>query len=88
MAISREELRKRVQSIKQSWLDEDFEEQVDRILDSGAVDFENSEQNYKPAYPIVAAILERCAYHCIYGGSYEDVNRRQNRLKNKYKQLL
>lgn len=83
--ITKEDLRKRVLEIKKGWLDDDFEEDLDRILDSGQVDFENSKPNYRPAYPIVAAILERCVEHCLNGSSYEETRREAKRLKNKYK---
>ena len=83
--ITKEELRKRVISIKKSWLDEDFEENLERILDSGLVDFEKSTPNYLPAYPIVAAILERCVDSCLFGSSCEETCRKAKRLKNRYK---
>lgn len=83
--ITKEELRKRVISIKKSWLDEDFEENLDRILNSGLVDFEKSAPNYLPAYPIVAAILERCVDSCLFGSSYDETRRKAKRLKNRYK---
>lgn len=83
--ITKEDLRQRVLEIKESWLDNDFEENLDRILNSGMVDFEKSMQNYRPAYPIVAAILERCVDHCLYGSSYEETKREAKQLKNKYK---
>lgn len=83
--ITREDLRQRVLDIKANWLDKDFEEDLDRILDSGVVNFENSVPNYRPAYPIVAAILERCVEHCLNGSSYEETRREAKRLKNKYK---
>ena len=83
--ITKEELRQRVLMIKKGWLDDDFEESLDAILESGYVDYEKSEQNYKPAYPILAAILERCTERCLYGSSYESTRREAVRLKNKYK---
>ena len=82
--ITKEELRQRVLTIKKSWLDDDFEESLDAILESGCVDYEKSEQNY-PAYPILAAILERCTERCLYGSSHESTRREAVRLKNKYK---
>ena len=85
MAITREELRRKVLEIKEGWLDLHFEENVDAILDSGQVNFEKSDPNYRPAYPIVAAILERCMSSCLYGSSYEETKREAVRLKNKYK---
>lgn len=88
MAITKEELRKRVLSIKDSWLDEHFEENLDAILNSGMVDFEKSLDNYRPAYPIVAAILERCCDSCLRGSSDDKLTREAIRLKNTYKRLV
>lgn len=88
MAISKQELRKKVLEIKKGWLDDDFEENLDRILNSGLVDFEKSLPNYRPAYPILAAILERCTDSCLYGSSYEETKREAKRLKNKYKSCV
>ncbi len=88
MAITREKLRQTVLDIKQSWLDECFEENLDHILDSGEVDFYHSPDHNGPAYPILAAILERCAERCIYGASYESEIRKGRKLKNKYKYLV
>ena len=87
MAITKEELKKKVMWIKETWLDEGFEKDVDKILDSGFVDFEKSENNFAPAYPIVAALLEQCADRCIYGFSYEEDICKANRLKNNYKKV-
>lgn len=86
--ITREKLRTLVLNVKQNWLDSDFEENLDRILDSGLVNYENSDDNYRPAYPIVAAILERCVDSCLYGSSYEKTRREAKRLKNKYKPFV
>ena len=88
MAITRENLRQTVIDIKKYWLDDWFEENLDNILDSGEVDFENSPNNNEPAYPILAAILERCFERCIYGASYESEIRKARKLKNKYKFLV
>lgn len=86
--ITKEDLRKRVLDIKKGWLDSDFEENLDRILNSGHVDFEKSEPNYLPAFPIVAAILERCVDHCLKDSSYEETKLEAKRLKSKYKQFV
>ena len=86
--ITKEDLRKRVLDIKKGWLDQDFEENLDRILNSGLVDFEKSSPDYKPAYPILAAILEDCTNSCLYGSSYEKIRKEAVRLKNLYKRCI
>lgn len=86
--ITKEDLRKRVLDIKKGWLDQDFELNLDRILNSGLVDFEKSSPNYKPAYPILAAILEDCMDSCLYGSSYEETKKEAVRLKNLYKRCI
>ena len=86
--ITKEDLRKRVLDIKKGWLDQDFELNLDRILNSGLVDFEKSSPNYRPAYPILAAILEKCEDSCLNGSSYEHVKKEAKRLKNLYKRCV
>ena len=86
--ITKEELRERVLDVKKGWLDQDFEKNLDRILNSGLVDFEKSSPNYKPAFPILAAILEDCTDSCLYGSSYEETKKKAVRLKNLYKRFI
>ena len=74
-------------SLKDSWLDEDFEKEVDRIIDADLYDLSKFDDNYRLAHPIVAAILERVAERCIYGFSEESIPWAK-KAKNKAKRML
>ena len=69
--ITKDELRKHVLELKEIWVDTDFEQNLDVILELGVVDFDNEEPNLKPAYPILCAILQRTINYATYGSSYE-----------------
>lgn len=80
--MEREDFKKRCKDIFEDW--PQFEQELDKLLDSGAVDFEHAEESYKECYPVVAAILERCVRRCIYGSAYEERRREAKRQMNKY----
>ena len=85
--ITKEQLKKRVLDLKKSWLDDDFEQNVDRIIDAELFDLEQFEDNYRLAHPIVAAILEKAIDRHIYGFSPEDVPWAK-RAKNKARRVI
>lgn len=70
--ITKEELRQKVMDLKHNWLDDDFEKNVDTILELDVVDFENEPNHFGPAFPILSAILQKCINSCVYGSSYEE----------------
>ena len=82
--ITKEELRQKVMDLKHNWLDDDFEKNVETILELGGIDFDEEECNYKPAFPILCAILQKCINSCTYGSSYEESIRECKRKTRKY----
>ena len=77
--MTREEFMKRANDIKSGWLDASFEKNLEKIVDSGIIDLDNSPNHYGPVYPVVAAILESVCNACIYGGSE---SKKASRMKN------
>lgn len=75
--MTRDEFVKRAKEIKENWLDSSFDDNLNRILDSGLIDLKNIPNHYGPVYPVVAAILEKCSNACIYGGSDSRKSRRK-----------
>lgn len=65
-----------------------FEYDVDKLLKSGAIDLDSLCNNYKDIYPVVAAILERYARHCINGSAYEKERARAKKTMKKYMQFI
>jgi hypothetical protein len=78
--MTREKFIERAYDVKKGWLDAYFEQNLNKILDSGIIDLDNIPEHYGPVYPVVAAILEAVCNVCIYGGSE---SRAAARTKNK-----
>lgn len=83
-AESRKKIKERAMWIFKNWLADDYEKNVDKILDSGLVDLDNIEDNFKDAYPIFAAIAQKAVNQALNGSSYEETRRRQKRMAKKY----
>lgn len=56
--MTREKFIERAYDVKKGWLDAYFEQNLNKILDSGIIDLDNIPEHYGPVYPVVAAILE------------------------------
>lgn len=84
--MERQEFIKRCHDIFEDW--PQFEERLNKLLKSGAIDLEKVAPNYMDCYPVVAAILERTVNECIYGSCYDAVNRQQKRKMNKYLKII
>lgn len=84
--MERQEFIDRCNDIFKNWIQ--FDTRLNKLLDIGAIDLNNVEPNYYDCYPVVAAILERCARECINGSVYEDRRRRQKRQMNNYLNLI
>jgi hypothetical protein len=84
--MKREDFKKRCHDIFEDW--PQFEKELDMLLDSGAVDYENAQDSYRDCYPVVAAILERCVRRCIYGSAYETIRREAKRKMNNYLKFI
>lgn len=84
--MERQEFVKRCHDIFEDW--PQFERQLNKLLDIGAIDLNKVESNYLDCYPVVAAILERTVRECIYGSSSDAVNRRQKRKMNNYLKFI
>lgn len=84
--MEKQEFIQRCHDIFEGW--PRFEKRLNKLLDSGAIDLEEIEPNYKDCYPVVAAILERTVNECIYGSSSDAENRRMKRKMNEYLKLI
>lgn len=93
MATNRKDLRQRVLEIKELYFDvksNGKETEFDKMLEQALnmADLEKLEDNYKPAYSIFAAILERFAEICINGSCFIDERKKGKKLKDKIKKNL
>ena len=95
MATTKEELKKRVFELKESWFDEitntndphtHFEKMVDKCINM--LDLKKCEDNYIPAHIIFATILEKYAYAHKCGSGFEDKRREHCRRVNKLKKQI
>lgn len=88
MKVTKEEIKERAMITFQNWVASTFEEDVEKILRSGLVDFDKAEGNFLDSYPIFAAILQKSVDSAIYGSSYEHTRRSQKRKMNLYMHAL
>jgi hypothetical protein len=95
MATTKEDLKKRVFDLKESWFDEitnandphtHFEKMVDKCINM--LDLKKCEDNYIPAHIIFATILEKYAYAHKCGSAFEDKRREHSRRVNKLKKQI
>ena len=93
MATTREDLKERVIALKDCWFNEadengktHFEKMLDQALN--LTNLEKADDNYAPAYPIFAAILERYAYSATHGSAYEQTRKKCEKEKNRLKRQM
>jgi len=67
---------------------EEYDKQLKRLLDSGAIDFEKFEDNFLDLYPIAAAIYQRETDWYLTGSLDDKVRRKARRDCNLYKSLI
>ena len=82
--LNEEQLRilNRCNIIYEEWLHKDFNAECVRIIQN--YDVKEVHQNYRDAYPIVAAVILDVASQIFSGNSYERVKREQKRLAHKF----
>lgn len=81
---TKEDFIKRYNDVKESVIDA-MEKALERAIGNEVIDLENAVDNYTDVYPLIGAVLQREALHCLEGGSYEDTRRRQKRQATKYR---
>ena len=87
--MKRQEFIDRCNTIFSNWCANNFQEQVEKLLDSGAINIKNAEPNsYKDCYPVIAAILESVVVECINGSSYEKTRKEQRKAMKKYLKFI
>ena len=83
--MKRQEFIDRCNTIFNNWCTNNFQEQVEKLIDSEAINIKYTEPNsYKDCYPVIAAILESVVNNCINGSSYEKTRREQRKAMKKY----
>lgn len=88
MKVTKEEVKERALITFENWVVSTFEQDVEKILESGLVNLEKAEGNFLDSYPIFAAILQKAVNCAIYGSSYEHTRRSQKRKMNLYMHAL
>lgn len=86
--MERKEFIEKCNTIFNNWCAEKFQSNVEKILDSGAIDLDSIEPNYADCYPFVAAILQNVVSDCINGSAYHKNRRRAKRKMNNYLNYL
>lgn len=71
--MEKQEFIERCTTIFNNWCVDKFQEQVEHILNSGAIDLDSVEPNYADCYPVVAAILDSVVSDCIVAAVRESV---------------
>lgn len=82
--MERKEFIERCKTIFNNWCTENFQSNVEKIIDSGALNLDSVEPNYADCYPVIAAILQDVVRDCINGSSCSENRRRSKRKMNKY----
>ena len=82
--MERKEFIERCNTIFNNWCAKDFQKDVEKILDSGAIDLDSVEPNYADCYPVVAAILYKTVDRCINGSVYPEKRRKANKKMHNY----
>ena len=65
-----------------NWLVNELDKYLEKALASGCIDLNKVPRHYGAVYPLMAAIFEKVAYSCIYGGcNCRTVRREANNIK-------
>lgn len=79
--MTREEFIEKAHKVKEGLIDSQFDYELNKILDSGCIDWENAPNDYQLVWPAVAAFANKVSYSCIHTLT-KDVKKRKKIAKN------
>ena len=86
--MERKEFIEKCNTIFNNWCAEKFQSQVEKLLNTGAIDLDSVEPNYRDCYPVVAAILQNVVDDCLNGSKIDTVRKKAKREMNNYLNFL
>lgn len=86
--MERKEFIERCNTIFNNWCAEKFQSQVENLLNTGAIDLDSVEPNYRDCYPVVAAILQNVVDDCLNGSNSVVVRKKAKKEMNNYRKFI